>query len=242
MYKMPIRRRKAARSLAAALRGHGKLIAERLEPRMAKVLEEGEAMPDVPHLLDVLGRVVVAESEELDERDEARSREGSRARWLGKELRQAGRELRSRVVEIRRQMRQLYGARRVERLIEFHGRTPRRLEDLEVLADCMVRRLPGFGSPKAPGVSVDPAAWAAFVREPLEEVQRLMREHEGRSWGEGDAVSLKQTAMAAFDRTYRRVLRLGVMFYRLAGLGRLSETLRSEGGRPAERTRPSGSA
>ncbi len=38
----------AAKHLAAALTVHGALIAERLEPRMAAVLEEGEAMRLLP--------------------------------------------------------------------------------------------------------------------------------------------------------------------------------------------------
>ncbi len=58
VYKMPLRREKAAKRLASALKVHGVLIADKLEPRMAAVLEEGEdapALDDFSRHLDQLG-------------------------------------------------------------------------------------------------------------------------------------------------------------------------------------------
>ncbi len=235
MYTMPIRRLKAARRLAAMLRGHGNLIAEKLAPRMAKVLEEGEAMPDVRHLLDVLGRMVEAESQGLDKVNAKRQREGSQARWLRRELRdKAEPQLRSRVSEVRRQMVLFYGRKETEAILTFSGRTPRKLEDLEDLAVYMVRHLPGLKPPQAPGVTFETADWAEFIRPALDDVSRLMDALDERSWQEDDAVKGKHQAVDVFDRTFRRVLRVGEIFYELAGLESLAKHLRNRAGRPTE--------
>ena len=130
-YKMPLRREKAAKRLASALKVHGALIAERLEPRMTAVLEEGEELPDVAHLLDVLGRVVMRESAGLDAANRSRAREGAQVRRIRKQLRERVEpELRSRVVEVRGHMRQHFGAKETHLLLSHEGRTPRGLEDL----------------------------------------------------------------------------------------------------------------
>lgn len=236
MYKMPIRRMKAAAVLAAGLRSHGDLIAKQLQPRMAKVLEEGEPLPDIAHLLDVLGRMVKAESQGLDEVDVERSREGAHARWLRRELREKAKpELRSRVREVRKQMVHFYGRRQTEEVLGLTGRTPRGLEDLEDLAIFMVRALPGLEPPKALGVTLDTADWAEFIRPALDDVSRLLDELDDHSGQEEDAVAGKQEALNVFDRTFRKVLRVGEIFYELAGLERMAKHLRYRGGRPTER-------
>ena len=238
-YKMPIRREKAAGRLAAALKVHGARVAERLEPRMAAVLEEGEEMPDVAHLLDVLGRIVIHESEGLDAADDARAKEGAQVRWIRKQLRERVEpELRSRVVEVRGHMRQYFGAKDTNRLLDHKGRTPRGLEDLEDLALHMVRLLSVIEPPKAvPGVKIDPAGWAEHLRPALDELSRHMDQLGHRSEDEVEVVSLKKKALAAFDRTYRKVVGLAELFYELAGLERLAKQLRYRTGRPPEQAK-----
>ena len=76
MRKMFNEREKAALRLASMRRNDGRLIAEVLEPRMKRVLDDGEEMPDLAHLLDVLGRVVQAECQDLDDADMVRIGEG----------------------------------------------------------------------------------------------------------------------------------------------------------------------
>ena len=87
IFKTQIDRKKAAGKLAADLRERGPAIARQLEPRMAVVLEEGEAMPDVAHLLDVLGRMLELESESLEAVDDERSHEDSEESCARRELR-----------------------------------------------------------------------------------------------------------------------------------------------------------
>ncbi len=235
-YKMPIRREKAAQRLASALLVQGELVAKELEPRMTAVLEEGEPLPDVAHLLDVLGRIVVHESEGLDAADDARSKEGAQVRWIRKQLRERVEpELRSRVVEVRGQMRQSFGAKETNLLLGHQGRTPRGLEDLEDMALHMVRLLPIIKPAKAtPGVTVSPAEWAEYLRPAVDDLSRHLDELGSRSEDEVLVVGVKKKALAAFDRTYRKVVRMSELFYELAGLDRLVKHLRYKSGRPAE--------
>ncbi len=236
VYKMPLRRCKAASWLASALMSHGEWIEKELEPRMEAVLEEGEQMPDVAHLLDVLGRIVLRESEGLEEVDEARSKGGARVRLSRRQVRERFEpELRSRVVDVRDQMRRFFGTEETQLLLGLKGRTPRGLEDLEDLAVHMVRLLPTLEPPETtPGVTVNPARWAEYLKPALDDFSQEMDQLGNRSEDEVLVVDVKKKALAAFDRTYGIVVRMGELFYELAGLDRVSRHLRYRTGRPSE--------
>ena len=78
MDKMPAYSWRDAIRLAAFLKGIGPEIAEALEPKMTAVLKEGEQLPDVAHLLHVLGRMVVAKEARYDRADYEKHRHGAR--------------------------------------------------------------------------------------------------------------------------------------------------------------------
>ncbi len=246
LYKMPRRRKWAAIKLGDLLKNHGEEIAEALAPRMAAVLEEGEELPDVAHVLDVLGRMLIHEREGLGVADRARVREGTDLSVTRKELRRRVEpELRSRVIHVRDQMRNAYGAKEANLLLSLQGRTPRGLDDLEDLAIVMVSRLPDLEPPKTKtGQPPDPAMWAQYVEPALKEFSRHLDEIEGRSGDESEVVAVKNQALADFDRTYRRILRLTELFCELAGMEKAIEFLRQPRGRSAEKikARPSGTA
>lgn len=240
-YTSQMRRRKAAASLAADLAKHGPKIAKRLESRMAAVLEEGEEMPDVAHVLDVLGRMLALESQELKTVAEARGTEGSRLSQARKELRESAEpELRQRVIWVRDRLRGAYGAKEAENLLVFKGRTPRAREDLQDLAVHMVSFLPMVRPPKKKaGPPPDPASWAEYLRPALDEFNRYMDALGEHSGNQSDVVEEKNKALAIFDLNYSRIVRLSELFYELAGLDSLASYLefqpwRSTGGRPKE--------
>ena len=240
-YAMPLQRMKAARKLAGLLRRQGPRIADKLAPRMAKVLAEGEKMPDVAHLLDVLGRMVLAESKGLDEADAKRAREGSDQSWARRQLNQeAAPELRARVTEVRDRLRHFYGADRAKELLEFEGRTPRGAEDLVDLAERMIHRLPILKPKKTPGVEVDPTEWARYLEPPFERARDLLDQLLAHGDGVYVSVRVKKKILTAFDKTYRQLLRLAEMFCLLAGLDRMAGQLRNDGGRPPEKIKKQG--
>ncbi len=237
LYKMPRHREWAAIKLAGLLKNHGAEVAEALAPRMAAVLEEGEELPDVAHLLDVLGRMLIHEREGLGVADKARVREGTDLSLNRKELRRkVAPELRSRVIWVRDQMRNAYGAKEANRLLSLKGRTPRGFHDLEDLALVMVSRLPDLEPPKTKtGQPPDPAIWAKYLEPVLKEFSRHLDEIEGRNCDESEIVTVKNQALADFDRTYRRILRLTELFHELAGLEKAIASLRQPRGRSVEK-------
>ncbi len=242
MYKTPLRCKKAARRLATMLRADGEAIAAQLAPRMEQVLEEGESLPDVAHLMDVLGRMVVHESETLDSADGARCHEGAQARWLQRQLRDTvGPQLRHEVKAVRRQMVSLYGAAETRQVLEHSGRTPRDREGLEDLALRMLRRIPLLQPATMAGQKVHPVGLVASLRPVLVEFSRALDELGERLETREDEVETKELALRAFNRTYRRVFTLSTMMYRLAGLDRLAKYLKYRGGRPPRRSQPGSS-
>ena len=239
IHKMPLRRQTAATQLASDLKRFGPEVAKALEPRMAAVLREGEEMPDLAHLLDVLGRMVVHESEQLKASQRRRSQEGSGVIGARRELRERlAPELRARVIWVRGQMQSSYGAAEANRMLQHRGRTPRALEELVIMAENMVSFLPIVEPPKPkPGSPVVPADWAEYIRPVLVEVRQHLKEHGEHSRNRVQVVGRKNRTMAAFDRTYRKVIRLGELFLELVGEEQLARLLRSRrGGRPAEQT------
>ncbi len=238
-HKMPRDRFWAAVSLAETLRKRGPEIAADLEKRLSAVLAEGEEMPDVALLLDLIGRMLARQAEDLDQADKKRSSKGSEASAARRELRERVEpELRERVIWVRDQLRNAYGAKEAAVLIDHEGRTPRGLADLGELAETMVSRLPGLDPPKVrTGRPPDLLAWAEYLQPTVDEFSRLLSDLELTSGDASDEVDVKKQAMAAFDRTYRRVMRLTVLFYQLAGWERGVKLLRRRVGRPAEKTR-----
>jgi len=235
-YKMPTDREKATSELVRMLRSGGPAIARELAPRMARVLREGEKMPDVAHLLDVLARMVKAELQDVVAADGRRTGHGTDRHWLRRQLNEgAAPELRRRVVEVRRWLRHNYGAAEVKLRLGGEGRTPRATEELADLATIMVRHLPGFRPKQGPVGNLVPADWCEYLRPSLEKTSDLLEQLRLRSESEEDAVAAKSKILVAFDKTYRRVLRLAEIFYLLAGYPRTAKALRSAGGRPAEK-------
>ncbi len=235
-----LRRQKAAGSLANDLAKFGPEIAKELEPRMAAVLEEGEKMPDVAHLLDVLGRMLVLESQGLETVTDARSAEHGEVIYARGELRNSVEpELRQRVVWVRKQMNAAFGAKEADLLLKLKGgRTPRAREKLEELAEHMVSFLPDLKprKPKA-GPPARPADWAEYVRPALAEFSRHFDDLGFHSENQKEVVDHKNEALATFDRNYSRIIRLGQLLDELSGVGSLSRFLeyqpwRKTGGRP----------
>ena len=224
--------------LASFLKDVGPQIAEELEPKMAAVLEDGEQLPDLAHLLDVLGRMVLAEWANYNREDDQKERHDNLAGSARSNLRRKAMPLlRSRVQEVRRWMRTHMDAKTVKRLLGFQGRTPRSDQGLEDLADTMVQRLAHQDPIKTPAGSVDPAGWAEYLRQPLAQVSGLLDEIGSHSEGRTLSVKKKAEAMKIYDRLFRRVARIGWIFCHLGGIERHARRLVYKGGRPGVKTK-----
>ncbi len=233
MDKMPAYRWRDAHQLASFLRHAGPRIAEALEPRMAAVLEEGEEMPDLAHLLDVLGRLVLAEEANLDEKDNEKQDHAADAAYARVLLRRdAMPVLRSRVQEVRKWLRSHVDPKLTRQLLDFQGRTPRSNEGLEDLATAMVRHLPLLPPIETPAGKIDPSGWADYLREPLAQVSGLLGEIDGYTEKRILGTQKKSEAMKSFDRLFRRIARIGWIFCHLGGIEREARKMVYKGGRP----------
>ena len=118
MDKMPTFQSRDARRLAGFLRNNGPMIAKELEPQMRAVLEEGERLPDLAHLLDVLGRLVIAAQDRVLEKDDDKAGYATEVAVARNELRrEAMPVLRSRVKEIRKQMNAHMSRKTIKRIL-----------------------------------------------------------------------------------------------------------------------------
>ncbi len=203
---------------------------------MAAVLEDGEELSDLAHLLDVLGRMVVAEQKRLDDQDYEKHRHATSAASARLDLRRdAMPELRSRVQEVRKLMRTHMNPGTLKTLFPFKGRTPRSDQGLEDLAQLMVRRLADRKPIRTPGGPVDPAGWADYLREPLAQVSGLLDEMGGHSEDKTLSAKRKAAAMKDYDKLFRRVARIGWIFCHLGGIEKTARRMVYRGGRPGEK-------
>ncbi len=238
MDKMPAYRWRDAIRLAGFLKRVGPHVAKALEPKMAAVLEEGEKLPDLAHLLDVLGRMVVAEEKKFDDKDYEKHRHATSAASARFTLRRdVMPELRARVKQVRKWMRTHMNPGTLKIIIPFKGRTPRTDEALEDLAKLMVRRLADRKPIEIPGGSVDPAGWADYLREPLARASSLLGEVDGYSEKKSRSVKQKAAAMKSYDKLSRRVARVGWIFCHLAGIEKSARHMVYKGGRPGEKVK-----
>ncbi len=234
---MPAYRWRDAIRLRALLKDIGPQVAKALEPKMKAVLKEGEELPDLAHLLDVLGRMVVAEEAKYDQADYEKHRHGTDAASARFDLRrQAMPLLRSRVQEVRKWLRSHLGPKKVKRILGFSGRTPRSDQGLENLAGVMVRRLARLEPIGTPAGKVDPAGWAEYLRQPLAQTSGLLDEIGSHSKDKTLSVKKKAEAMKTYDRLFRRVARIGWIFCHLGGIEKTARHLVYRGGRPGVKT------
>ncbi len=226
MHKMPLRRAKAAASLAAAVEVQAREVATGFEERVARVLREGEPAPDVAHLMDVVARLVRLESRELVEVDEAVTRKAMGIERMRRQCREALAPVRAVIVAWRKRMVGIYGARETASLLGFKGRTPRSVEDLDQLAEHLLRRLPVLELPEVEGVKVDPAAWVEELRPAYKRFRRASSALHRCQWGEENVLHAKARALEAFDGTYSLAVRLFEILFFLAGHKFLATRLR----------------
>ena len=240
MDKMPTYQWRDARRLAGFLKTNGPEIAKELEPQMTAVLEEGEELPDVAHLLDVLGRMVVAAQARVEEKDDHKGDYATEVAVARKRLREQSMPvLRSRVQEVRKLMNAHMSRKTVRRVLGGEGRTPRSDEGLENLATAMVRGLNVMEPMPTPGGdSVDPASWAKYLSEPLDQVSDLLIHMDVYGGGASAMVEEKGEAAKSYFKLFRRAARVGWIFCHMADLEHTAEQLVYDGGRTAEKIKP----
>jgi hypothetical protein len=212
------RRVRVAQRLRASLKTDAAKVARGLEERMAKVLEPGEEPPDIQHLLNVLGRMMVYEAKELEGSEDWRFDETWSLEDLQREYRATIESFRSWLVGLRKQMRGLIGDDETRHLLELGGRTPRSQEELAGYAGWLYGRMATWKLPKLRYSAV--ASHRVWRRElkpmalKLQELERRMFEQDS---DRAEALDTRDGRLASVARDLRRALRFAQLAYLLAG-------------------------
>ncbi len=225
--RMVWRRAEAVEHLRSCVQVHGSAAAEGFEARMAAVLEEGEPLPDVGHLMDVLSRMLKRESQVLRDDDDERHHKTHGVQLMRRERREVAAELRARLVRLRERLRGIYGAAGTAQILDLEGRTPRGFEQLGRYSRWLVRRLRNVELPPLGiGLEVDPKAWANDLEPLALRLMTLVDLLRAGGWCEEDAVHARNQSIASLDADYVPVLRLIESVYLLGGRPHLAKKLR----------------
>jgi hypothetical protein len=202
-----------------------------LESRLAPVLAESEAMPDLRLLFRLMGRLADRQIEALDEADEARWLAGMKLLSLRQRCRDAKDELYAATVRVRKILVELFGSAYARLRFGLGKRTPRGTADLALEAGRIERRLRSgeapLPQPSTPGLTISPLAWAKLLRPGVELVERLLREVEAARIRVSDLAGERDRRLASFQSTYLEVARSVEALFVLAGRPDLAKSVRS---------------
>ncbi len=226
--KMGMRREKAAHWLREGILAHGRMAVEGLEKRMAAVLEEGEKMPDVMHLLDVLTRLLIRDAQQIEETDWDRSAEKGQTGVKRHHFRDpAMKALRQLVVDIRKALRGLYGNDETNKILHIKGRTPRSYDDLARFGPWLLYMLHNIPLPKSRLGTPPVEDWARQLAPLVKTFGDEKDEVDRRAtWKEPLAADGFKEALVDFDTIYPPLIRLVESVYLLGGESRLAGKLR----------------
>ncbi len=233
-----IHRKRAVTELVASLAALGDTAAASLEARLTAVLEDGEEMPDLRHLFQLLERLAQRAGDDLEEADGDRFVRAMRLKVLQEEARQTKAELHDEVVKVRKTLVELYGSAHVRFRFGLAERTPRGTADLADEARRLAVRLddPDLALPEPLlDLTPDPEGWVRSLKSPMVRLDRLVGELERRRIGASDGVLEQQRAMAACDETYLLVARTAEALFRLGGEKELARRLRPKARRKRKR-------
>ena len=224
-------RKQAVAELAAALRGaQGNTVSKGLEERLGAVLAEGERMPDVRLLLELLGRLAERAGTDLDRVDEDRWLADMSLLNLRHEAARARAGLYGEAVRVRKNLVECYGAEVCRRVFGFSERTPRGAENLADEVRTLVSRLRGLDlrlpEPRLATAGDAREQWIGDLLPGLDELERLLGEKQVRALRAGDEVLACRKTLASCDATYIEAARTAEALFALAGCHELARRLR----------------
>ncbi len=202
-------RKKSAVAVVAASRHWAATTTEGLAELLRPELAEGESLPDLELLQELLGRALARRWQCLEAADQAREQTYQRRRLRGKERFAARAVLYRRVVDLRRLLRGVFGGAACRRLLGIAGETSREDRLLLRQARHIVARL-AVSSNALPAVPFqltvdDLARWAAPVEEAIETLEDASR-LAAIDVKEAEAADAElRRVMADFDSVFVRV-------------------------------------
>ncbi len=227
-----------ADELIGAIRALKGTAATALAERLETVLADGEEVPDVEFLFELLGRLVERDRDAVEETDSDRWVQGMDLYTLRLDCRQARDDLYGQATWIRSILVELYGSQRCRDRFGLAERTPRGADDLVDEIGRLVRLLsrPDLQlPPPPPGLQADPRGWVAILKPRLERLESLLAAIEGSQRGAREHKQEERRIQAACRRTHKLVGRALEALFTLAREERLARSLRAAARRRARR-------
>ncbi len=172
--KTMLMRKKSATAVVAASRRWAAAAAESLAELLRPELAEGESLPDLQLLQELLGRALARRWRRLETAEQARDQARDRRRQQVGEKRTARAVLYRRVVDLRRMLRGVFGGAACRRLLGIAGETSR--DDVLLLRQArhLVARLAASPGELPPAffqlTKGEVARWAAPVEAAIEDL------------------------------------------------------------------------
>jgi hypothetical protein len=228
---MVVDRKQAVADLAAALCGaQGDTASVGLEERLRAVLAEGERMPDVRLLLELLGRLVKQAGADLDGADKDRWLADMSFLNLRHDTAKARADLYGAAVRVRKNLVECYGAEVCRRVFGFSERTPRGAENLADEVRTLVSRLRNLEivlpEPRLATAGDAREQWIGDLLPGLEKLERLLGEKRLRAYRAGDEVLACRKTLESCDAAYLEAARTAEALFVLAGCRELARRLR----------------
>jgi hypothetical protein len=227
-----------ADELAGAVLAFKGTAATALVECLQTVLADGEEVPDVEFLFELLGRLVERDRDAVEEADSDRWVQGMELYTLRIDCRKAKDELYAEAVTIRGALVELYGSKRCRFQLGLGERTPRGAADLADEVARLVRLLsrPDLKlPPPPPGLQADPQGWVAILKPRLELLEKLLAAIKAGQRGSQEHVRRERRIQAKCRETHKLVGRSLEALFTLAGEELLADSLRSSARRRARR-------
>lgn len=238
--RMVATRKRLRKIVAGSATAYTPEVQRALTERLTPLLEEGETLPDLGLLQNLLVRLVRNEEQAMISADKSNERELGGDLVMRRRRDELVDRLYDRLVEIRTTLSALFGPEEALELVQLTGRTSRNPELLILQAERVIDRLQAPDvrpvEIRVEGFQGDPAQWIAQVQPLLGDLNRTLEEVETERRSAVSTVREKQEALSGFDATVGGVVRILRGFLQLSGLDTEAERLRLRAARRGEPT------
>lgn len=224
------RRQKVRKAVAATTRVYAEKAAAALTDRLSPLLEEGETLPDLTLLQELLLRLVRSAEKDMLAADTVNLKEQAPDAVLRSQRDELVSALYTHMVEVRLAVAGILGSSVVDEVMRITGATSQDPEHLIRQVQQVIGHLrnPELDLPsiESEGTEVVLEAWITRVEAVIEQLAPLLEDVEADRTAASETVGVKQDAMSVFDDTVTNVGRVFRGFYGIGGLERASKSLR----------------
>lgn len=223
-------RQRVGEALIAAARTHAQRVGERLQTKLATVLEDGAPLPDLTRFQLQLARMVEERLAGLVAADDSRDAELAEDPLTRRRRDEAAAAVREQILIIRRITCVALGPDQAAGALALRGPTAESplliMRQGTRLLETLRRRRGKLPQPRIHGVRIEIAPAMAALRTHLAELSAALRDVEVERRQASRAKVRRDKAIEAFDHLLRRVAGVLVNCYELAGFPHYARRIR----------------